>query len=350
MCVAAHGNFDGGRAPARARARVRAHARARGREGGRARAQAHARAGAAARGAAPPRAPTLSDGARARPSAPCNPLQITPDTPTSPRLARPGPPGARANHPPQMVIMFLLGAAATLGAVASIYASVLHLVDSCHRRAPRVAPGGSHPQSAGGRGLGAGARGSGRQQMGLQHPFPFLRNRGGARLPSHHRTSQPVLTRPPRPALPPLPPHPCPPSPRLRGDRLIPKAKGGGMLAWLGTRLRSVRTRAAAGTACRCLGHNWLWRLPVPAFDAAPPRSPPAPPFSESVQAWRACCCCWTGARGHGYEPLLAGDDGSGRGRRGGSSSSGGGGGSGAARQRSGLSGAAPPPQAASRP
>ncbi|KAI8474099.1 MAG: hypothetical protein J3K34DRAFT_408830 [Monoraphidium minutum] len=33
----------------------------------------------------------------------------------------------------QMVIMFLLGAAATLGAVASIYAAVLHLVDGCHR-------------------------------------------------------------------------------------------------------------------------------------------------------------------------------------------------------------------------
>jgi hypothetical protein len=35
-----------------------------------------------------------------------------------------------------MVIMFLLGAAATLGAVASIYAAVMHLVDGNHRRAP----------------------------------------------------------------------------------------------------------------------------------------------------------------------------------------------------------------------
>lgn len=41
----------------------------------------------------------------------------------------------------QMVIMFLLGAAATLGAVASIYAAVLHLVDGCHRlRSDRLIP------------------------------------------------------------------------------------------------------------------------------------------------------------------------------------------------------------------
>jgi hypothetical protein len=40
----------------------------------------------------------------------------------------------------QMVIMFLLGAAATLGAVASIYAAVLHLVDSCHRQAHTQQP------------------------------------------------------------------------------------------------------------------------------------------------------------------------------------------------------------------
>ena len=34
-----------------------------------------------------------------------------------------------------MVIMFLLGSAATLGAVGSIYGAVLQLVDGCHRRA-----------------------------------------------------------------------------------------------------------------------------------------------------------------------------------------------------------------------
>ncbi|GBF92795.1 ABC transporter permease [Raphidocelis subcapitata] len=99
----------------------------------------------------------------------------------------------------QMVIMFLLGAAATLGAVASIYAAVLHLVDSCHR---------------------------------------------------------------------------------LRGDRLMPKANGSGMLAWLGSNLRA---------------------------------------------AWRACCCCWRGAPpAEGYERLPAGGEGSGHGGGGGSGGNGG--------------------------
>lgn len=49
----------------------------------------------------------------------------------------------------QMVIMFLLGAAATLGAVASIYAAVLHLIDGGHRLRPdRLIP------KSGGGGLG----------------------------------------------------------------------------------------------------------------------------------------------------------------------------------------------------
>lgn len=35
-----------------------------------------------------------------------------------------------------MVIMFLLGAAAAAAAVASVYAAVLQVVDSCHRLRP----------------------------------------------------------------------------------------------------------------------------------------------------------------------------------------------------------------------
>lgn len=35
-----------------------------------------------------------------------------------------------------MVIMFLLGAASAAAAVASVYAAVLHVVDTCHRVRP----------------------------------------------------------------------------------------------------------------------------------------------------------------------------------------------------------------------
>lgn len=51
----------------------------------------------------------------------------------------------RHRHSYQMVIMFLLGAASTAGAVASTSAAVYHVLDGCHRlRLERLLPRAKH--------------------------------------------------------------------------------------------------------------------------------------------------------------------------------------------------------------